>query len=313
MRKLGWLATLIALLALTAWACGGGDDDDGGSDDPGSGNITDACEGDIPDGVPGDVTDDLPDDFPDDLPIYDGADFRCGYSGEADGESAVAGIWTTGDSIDDVKAFYDEELGGDGPWSSAGSGSAAGSTFWTVTKEDSSEGGVITLTSEGDDTVITAVISDDLDDLSGDDDSGSGDEDGDEPASDPDPSGGDDDDGASGDLPDEVDLPDGFPSDDIDIPDGARIINASTFTSGGVQSFVVEFLSQDSVNDLATHFKDSFEGKGWGQSFQTESNGLIAAAYAENDDGSGKVVSLTIGESPYDGYSTVSFSILNSN
>ena len=80
-----------------------------------------------------------------------------------------------------------------------------------------------------------------------------------------------------------------------------------------MQSFVIEFLSQDSVDDLATHFKDSFEGQGWSQAFQQETQGTIVASYAENADGTGKAVTLTIAESSYEGYNTVSFSILNSN
>jgi hypothetical protein len=321
-RKFGWLIALFAVLALTAWACGGGDDDDGGGGGGDSDNISDACDdGDLPGGLPGEVSDDVPDDFPDDFPIYDGADFLCGYSGESEGTTGSAGIWRTGDSLEDVQAFYEEELGGDGPWTSPGSGSSGGSSFWTVTKGDGGEGGVVTLTSEGDDTVITIIVGEDLGDVpSGDDDSSSGDDDGDdeasgdgdEPASDPsdDPSdeGGDDGSG-SADLPDEVELPDDFPSDDVDLPDG-RVTAASSFTSGGVQSWVIEVVSTDSVEDLAAHFRDSFEAKGWAQSFQTETQGLISAAYTENADATGMVVSMTIGESPYEGYNSVNLSVV---
>jgi hypothetical protein len=299
------------------WACGGGGDDNGSGD---GGNVSDACDdGDIP-GVAGEISEDVPDDFPDDLPIYDGADFRCGYQAETDDASGVAGIWTTGDSLEEVTSFYDDEFSGDGPWVSQGSGSAGGSSFWTVTHDDDAEGGVVTLTSEGDNTAITVVVSDDLSDLpSGDDDdsaSGNDDDssrddgdssgdDGDGATSDPDDSDtGDDPGSGDAELPPAVDLPDDFPSD-VPLPDAIVITNASSFSGGGANTYIVEFHSQDSIDELSNHFKSAFEGQSWSQALHTESNGQVFDTYAENDDGTGSAVTVTIYESDVPGYNIV--------
>ena len=301
MRIFRWVMVLAAVLALTAWACGGGDDDDGNGGD-GNVDVTDACAGDLPGDLPDDVSEADEGDFPDDLPIYDGADFECGFSGEDTGTGLV-GVWSTDDSVEDVKAFYDEELSGDGPWTSQSDGTSADSSFWAVTHEDDGQGGLVTVLSDGDNTAITVVISDDLGDISGGDETPTGSA-GDEPTPD---------DGATGsgseDLPDEVDLPDGFPSDDVPLPDDARVTGASSFSTGGVTSFIVEVYSQDSIDDLAAFFKSEFEGQGWTQVVQTNVSGEIVATYAENADVSGTVVNISITESSVDGYNTVGLSV----
>ena len=317
MRLLRWVMVLMALVALTAYACGGGDDDngDGGNGGDGDGgDVTGSC-GDVP-GIVGGVSDDLSDDFPDDFPIYDGADFKCGYNGESNGVSGVAGIWGTGDDIDDVKTFYDDELGGDGPWTAASDGTSAGSSFWIVSHDDG-KGGIVTVTEDGDDVAITVVISDDLNDLpNGDGDSSDGDSGSDDDDSSSDGDSGDDDGPTSdndpgivdGDLPEEVDLPDDFPTD-VPLPDDIRVTNAFSSSSAGIDTFIVEFLSQDSIDDLRSHFKDAFEGQSWTQSFQSESNGQVFDTYAENDDGTGTAVTVTISESDVSGYNTVGLTV----
>jgi hypothetical protein len=292
---------LIAVLALTAWACGGGDDDDGGGDGGNGGDVTDACGADLPGNIPGlpDAADEAGEgDFPDDLPIYDGADFECGFSGETDGSSGMVGIWSTGDSVDDVKAFYDGEFSGDGPWTSESDGTAAGSSFWTITHEDDAQSGFVTVLADGDNTAITIIVGDEFADGG---DGGDTPDDAGERTPDDSRSG-------SSDLPDEAELPDDFPSD-IPLPDGARVTNASSFTSGGVTSHVVEIYSQDSIDDLASFFQSEFEGQGWTQTLQTESNGEIFASYADEPDATGTLVTISITESGVEGYNLIGLSV----
>jgi hypothetical protein len=281
-----FLLLLAALVALTAWACGGGDDK---TDLPGGGEVN--------------VSDDLPDEFPDDFPIYDGADFQGAVTGQQGGVEGLVATWETGDDLDDVQAFYDGEFSGDGPWDSTGDGDTGDSAFWSVQNTGDDKSGFVTVASADGTTTIAVVISDDLADLPTEDDadSGSGDE------APPDDGGSN---SGSADLPAEADLPDDFPSDDVPLPDDIRVTNATSFTTAGVTSFLVEFYSQDSVDALAAHFKDELEAKGWSQSFQQESGDGVYAAYAENpDDATGSVVTVTIAESEVDGYNTVAMTV----
>jgi hypothetical protein len=289
------LILAFTLAAATAWACGGGDGDD--TIDIGDGEVN--------------VSDDLPDDFPDDFPIYDGADFQNAITGEQGGVEGLIATWETDDSFDDVKSFYDSEFS-DGPWTSTGSGTTGDeSAFWSVQNTDDEKAGFVTILGADGKTNISVVISDELSDLptvesdegdSGDDEgSGDGEDDG--------SGGGSGDDVPAADLPEESELPDDFPSDEVPLPDDIRVTSSSSFASGGVTTHIVEFYSQDSVDDLASHFKDEYEGRGWTQSFQTESDGQVYAAYAENADATGTTVTVTITESLVEGYNTVGLTV----
>jgi hypothetical protein len=286
---------LIAFAALAGWACGGGDDGDV----------------DLPSGGEADISDELHDEFPDDFPIYDGADLEASYTGESQGVEGLVATWTTGDSIDEVRTFFDDEFDGDGPWDAQGDIQTGDSTIWNVSN-DNGDVAVVTAVEEDGETSISVILSDELRDLPTDDgdDDGSDGDDGSDDSSD-DSSDDEGSDSGAGDLPDAVDLPDDFPSGDVPLPDDIRITNATSFTTSGVTSYVVEFLSQDSTDDLATHFRDAFAGMGWDQAFQQEAAGTITASYTENQDATGSVVSVTIYESSYDGYNTVALSIVN--
>ncbi len=152
-----WMIALLALVAVTAAACGGGDDDTGNPSGGGEGN----------------VSDDLPDDFPDDFPIYDGADFEGSFSGEQDGVPEIVASWTTDDDLDDVRTFYDAEFSGDGDWTAETDGTTDDSSFWSVRKNLGGDAVFVTVASDGDTTSITVIISEDLNDLPIDDDDSS--------------------------------------------------------------------------------------------------------------------------------------------
>ncbi len=304
---LKWIAMMAASTAmLAAAACGGGGDEK--TIDLGDGNeIT--------------VGEDLPDDFPDSFPIYDGADLQGATTGEQDGITGIVATWTTGDSFDDVVAFYNDAFES-GEWTVTLTGSAGGSTYWAVGNTDGSKAGYVAI-ADGDDVLISATVGDNPDDASGSGDDGSSDDgsssDGDSSSDDGDSSSDDGSDGSSddgssssddgsgdssgsADLPDEVELPDDFPSDLVSLPDG-RITSAQSYSSNGQDTYMVGFITQESPDDVADAFASEMTGKGYTETLRTSDGTGVYAAYTESDDGTGNVIVLSLVESSsYDGY-----------
>jgi uncharacterized protein YaaQ len=278
---LKWIALVVASATmLAAVACGGGDDKK--TIDLGDGNeIT--------------VGDDLPDEWPDDFPVYDGADLQGSTRGTQDGITGVTATWTTGDSVDDVAAFYNDEFES-GPWSVTLSGNAGGATYWAVENSDGSKAGYVSVTGDGgDDTIITAIVGDNPDGASGSGDSGN-----DDGSSSNDGSGGS---SSSADLPDEVDLPDDFPTDLVSVPDGARITSGQSFSSSGQTTFMVGFITEDTVDDVGDAFEREMASKNFSQTLSSSDGNGVYAAYSENDDGTGAIIVLSVNESSsYEGY-----------
>jgi hypothetical protein len=278
----------IVLLALTA--CGGGD----------SKTVTG------PDGEEVTIGTDLPDSFPDDFPVYDGADLQGAIQGEQDGIEGIVATWTTGDSLDDVAAFYDSEFE-DGPWTVTLEGSVSGSTYWAVEHPDGKVG-YISL-AESDEVAIIATVGDDpdrasSDDGSSDDSDGESDDSSDDGSSD-DEASSDDDDVSSDDdggevvqnLPDEVDLPDGFPTDLLSFPDDIRITTGTSYSANGQTTYMVGFFTEDSAKDVSDYYKSLLEGKGYNQSVQTSDATGVYSAYAENTDGTGTIIVVSVNDS----------------
>jgi len=292
---------LLAVLGLALFAACGGDDKTIATED---GEIT--------------ISDDLPDEFPDDFPVYDGADLQGSYRGESEGVEGIVATWTTGDSIDDVAAFYERELD-DGEWTtqSQGDQGALGSFFFAL-NSDESKAAYVYISGNDDDTTILVTVGDNDGTLTGDDGSDDGSSDGSDDGSTDDNSSGDDssgddstDDGSSGsaELPDEQDLPDDFPSDRVPLPGDARVTGSSSFSSGGTNTFFVEFYSQDSADELADHFKSELPANGWTESLTSESDGEIFLSFAPEGGVSTSGVTIIIADSPADGYRLVSISM----
>ena len=310
-----WFALLAASIVMFGTAaCGGGGGDDQTID--------------LGDGNEVSVSDDLPNDFPDSFPIYEGADLQGTTRGEQDGITGIVATWTTGDSFDDVVAFYNDAFES-GEWSVTLTGSAGGSTYWAVGNTDGSKAGYVAI-SDGDDTLISATVGDNPDGASGstDDGSGSGEDSSGDGSSDDGSSSGDgssdgdsssdgtdsdnvsdpsDDDtgesAGSADLPDEVALPDEFPTDLVSIPEGARITSGQSYSSNGQDTFMVGFMTEESVDDVADAFASEMSGKGYTETLRTSDGTGVYAAYTENDDGTGTVIVLSLVESSsYDGY-----------
>jgi hypothetical protein len=260
---------------------------------------------------------DLPDDFPDSFPIYDGADLQGAIQGEQDGIVGIVATWTTGDDASDVADFYENAFGGD-EWTVVLSGSAGGSQYWSVEQSNGDQVGYVAV-SGGDETTIMATVGDDPNATSSDGDSSSDDEassdgddgDSDEASSDDDGSSDDevssDDDGSGSDveanLPDAVELPDGFPSDIVSIPDDARVTTSQSYSANGQETFIVGFFTKDEAKDVGEHYKNELEGNGFTQSFQTSDANGVYAAYAENDDGTGTIIAISVNDNnSYEGY-----------
>lgn len=282
-------------------ACGGGDGKT--IDVPGGGEIN--------------VGEGVPDDFPDDFPIYDGADSKGGYSGEQDGVQGFYAVWETGDSLEDVVAFYESEFE-DGPWTSEGNFNSAGTTLITVTNDSSNQAGGVSLSEVDGKTTILAFVGDDPgqdagegDSSSGDDSSGgdsSGNSSSDNGSSDD--SSGDDSSSDSGsgsaDLPEEVNLQDEYPEDEIPLPDNARVTASTSFSSGGTSSIYITIYTTESIEDLEQYYKDTLEAAGYADSFSSNSNGEVFLSYTRGADSTtpeAAVVSLR--ESDVEGYRQV--------
>jgi hypothetical protein len=286
-----WLAAaaILTTLAIAGVACGGGDEK---TIDLGDGDeIT--------------IGGDLPDDFPDDFPIYDDADLQGAVQGEEEGIEGIVATWTTGDDLDDVTAFYEDAFD-DGPWKTTAEGTASGTSYWAVENSETGKVGYVSVSGGGDEVAIIATVGDNPDAASsgGDDsDDSASDDDGsdDEASSDGSDGGG----GGDTSLPEEIDLPSDFPSDDVPLPDDAHVNTANTVTSNGITIFTVGFYSKESVDDLASFYKNELEGQGFTQSIQTSDQNGIYAAYAENSDGSGRTVIVTAYDGDVDGYRQV--------
>ena len=285
---------VVALMGLAFLAaCGGGDNNK--TIDTGDGKVT--------------VSDDLPDEFPDDFPVYKDADLQGSYQGENEGVSGIVASWTTGDSADDVTNFYKDKLNGDN-WKIQSSGTSGGGSFFVVLNKDESKAGYVVIGEADGDTSIIVTVGDNPDSASGDGSSGDDTED----TSGEDTSGNDnssgDDGSSSAQLPEEQDLSDDFPSDRVPLPDDSRVTSSSSISSGGQNSFFVEFFSKKSTDELRDYFKDTLTGKGWTEALASESGGEVYLSYTPSDESAASSVTVIITDANVDGYRTVSLSVV---
>ncbi len=247
------------------------------------------------------VSTSLPDDFPDNFPVYDGADLEGAVEGEQEGIKGIVATWTTNDSFDDVKAFYEGKFEG-GAWKSTLNGSAGGSVYWSLDETDGDRVGYVAV-SDGDKVSIIATVGNDPNLVSGGSETPGTDET--PPASDPGTGSG----GGTSELPDEVDLPNDFPSDRVPLPDDARLFTANAVSVGGERSFGLSLYTKDSIEGAAQSYQDKLEGSGYSQTFETSDANGEYALYAENSDGTGIVVGVTINEGDVEGYRLVVLSV----
>jgi hypothetical protein len=300
MRKFLWLAAPLALaLGVVAAACGG--DDKKTIDVPGGGEV--------------EVGGDIPDGFPDNFPVYDGADVTAGYRGEQEGNEGFFVSWETDDDLDDVQAFYEEELDKNG-WELSGTFSSGDGVVLSATHAADKLSGGVTIGEADGKTSIAAFVGDDTSATSdgSDDDEDTPDDAGDDSSDDEDTpdDAGSDDGASSGDaeLPDEVELDDNYPEDEIPLPDDARVTSSSSFSSGGQTSVFVQMYVQQSPADIEDFYTTTLEGAGYAEVFRTSSEGSIFLTYNKDADGfSGDSAIVNIAESDVTGYADVQVTI----
>ncbi len=102
----------------------------------------------------------MPTGFPADFPIYSGARLTSQGSFTTSGKTSWAMTWETTDSVEAVKAFFDDKLNKD-PWSAGFSGMTNGTYSAVFTRKDnSSYGGILGVdaTKKSGVTAITLVL-----------------------------------------------------------------------------------------------------------------------------------------------------------
>jgi hypothetical protein len=283
MKRILLIAGLLGLLAVAS-ACGGG----------GSKQVT------LP-GGDGDVKvtsgDKLPSDFPDDFPIYKGANLTGTVSGEQEGQNGYFATWETDASADDVTSFYKEALDKD-PWKTSGVITTGEGAMITFTRADNEDfGGLVTVSSSDDKTLLVVFVGE-----------GTGlapsDEADEEPTPEEEATPQEEEPSAQAELPDEVALPDDYPSDVAPIPDGARVIDASSFTTDGQTSFAVNYLTKDDPESVADFYGGEVPGNGWSETSRLSSDGEVFLTY-ENQDEAAQLIFSIFPSDDYEGYTEV--------
>jgi hypothetical protein len=290
MNKLLFLVTSFALLAAVAGACGGG----------GKKSVT---VGDTKYTAGGS----LPDSFPKDFPVYGGADFKGSVTTSQQGQSGAAATWETGDSLDKVKAYYSEQLGGKSNWvQDSATDTGAGSFYSFHRNGGDGKEGFLTLTSSDGKTAFIVFIGESR--SAGNATSA--------PAtanSSSSPAAATADSGAAtlapsgADLPPEVALSKDFPKDRVPFPSGARVTSTNSLSAGGTNTFFVEIYVKDFPESVEGYFKDELPKRGWTNSLTSNANGAYFASFSGSDT---EVVTLTIEQSDTLGYAKVGLSVV---
>ena len=284
MKRLLLMVGLLSLLAVAS-ACGGG----------GEKKIT------LP-GGDGEVQvttgGELPSDFPDDFPIFKNAKLTGTVTGEQEGQTGYFATWETDASTQEVTDFYKEALAKD-PWKTAGvftSGEGAVISFTRADNEDF--GGGVTVSGNGKTQVVVF-----LGEGAGLAPSSEAEEEA-QPTPEKKVTPEEEAPPAQAELPDEVALPDGYPSDVAPIPDGARVIDASSFTTDGQTTVVVNYLTKEDPESIADFYGAEVPGGGWSETSRLSSNGEVFLTYENQDEGSQLVLSISKSDT-YEGYTEV--------
>jgi hypothetical protein len=255
-----------------------------------------ACGGDsktvkIPGGGEVSVSDKVPGDFPKDYPVYKGAKVTGSLTGSSKGITGTTVTWETGDSLDKVTAFYADAFKS-GAWKSDSTGQLNDSSFWTGDSSDGKKSHYLMVSKAGDKTTIIVTV---------------GDKQGDTSSSDTPTSGGSTSKTATGGsssgssktatasaesssktpesspLPPEVKLSKDFPTDRVPLPSGARVTGSSSFGQGGSKTYIIEFYTKDSPENVADYFSNEMPKHGWSDAFSSNSNGDYFVTFTAGD------------------------------
>ena len=240
----------------------------------------------------------LPKEFPDDFPIFKGAKLTGTVMGEQEGQAGFFATWETDSSMEEVTDFYKEALDKD-PWKTAGvftSGEGAVISFTRADNEDF--GGGVTVSGNGKTQVVVFLG----------EGAGPAPTDGVEEEQQPTPAKEatpeEEEPSAQAELPDEVELPGDYPADVAPIPDGARIVEASSFTSDGQTTFAVNYLTKEDPESVADFYSAKVPGDGWSETSRLSSNGEFFLTYQNQAEGGELVLSVSKSDT-YEGYTEV--------
>jgi hypothetical protein len=284
-KRFLFVLSLLGLLA-AASACGGGNDKEI-TVPGGDGNVKVTTGG------------DLPSDFPDDFPIYKDAKLTGSVRGEQEGQAGFFVTWETDASVQDVTDFYKAELD-KAPWQTAGTFASAEGSVISFTRTDGTDlGGGVTVASSDGKTQFVVFMGQGAG-LAPTSEATTEEQPTPEENATPEESQPT----AQAELPDQVELPGDYPSDVAPIPDGARITDASSFTSDGQTTFAVTYLTKDDPTSVADFYGSKVPGNGWSETGTFSSNGQVSATYG-NEAENGNLV-ITAGSSDtYEGYTEV--------
>jgi len=292
------LAVPALLLVAVASACGGGSSKT--VNIPGGGKVSVN-------------TGKLPSDFPSDFPVYSGASFQGSVSGGDSSSKGTAATWDTGDSVDKVKSYYDDQLNGTSKWKQVATTNSNGSvSFIFQDKDDSNKGGIVVISTQDNKTQILVTVGNGL--------NGSG---GDSTPSDSSSSGGSSSSGSdttpssssgsatevpsSQPLPAEATLSSDFPKDRVPFPSGARVTSASNIASGGQNMYIIEIYVKDSPDNVNDYFKNELPKHDWTSSTTSNQGGQFFQAWGSATEGEGVIVSIE--KSDTDGYAKVALTV----
>jgi hypothetical protein len=284
MKRLLLIIGLLGLLAVAS-ACGGDEKEITISGDGGDVEIT--------------AGGDLPDEFPDDFPIYEDSNLTGSVKGEYEGQAGFSVSWETDASPEDVTDFYKEALGKD-PWKTSSVITTGDGAMITFTRADNEDfGGLVTVSSSDDKTMFVVFVGEGTGIAPSDEE-----EEAAEPTPEEEATPEEEEAPAQAELPDEVDLPDDYPSDVAPIPDGARVTDASSFTTGGQTTVAVSYLTEDDPESVADFYGAEVPGNGWSETSRLSSDGEVFLTYENQGEAAQLILSIFPSED-YEGYTEV--------
>lgn len=264
MKKIPLLLLPFLILGAIAVGCGGG----GGKKtiDIGGGNKVSVGGG-------------IPSDFPSSFPTYKGASVVGSLAGKNMG--GVTGEWVsweTGDSVDKVTQFYNEQFKS-GSWKATANGTANGSSYWMADSSDGKNTAYVMVSNASGKTNIVAVVGpkESSSSSSGEStstSSGSATETSPtESSSSSSSSSGEATSSSSEPLPAEVKLSSDFPTDRVPLPSGARITSDSSFSSSGTKTSSIEVYIKDTAANVSDYFKNEAPKHNWTNAASYSANG----------------------------------------
>jgi hypothetical protein len=252
---------------------------------------------------------DLPKDFPEDFPIFKGAKLTGSVEGEQEGQTGYFVTWETDSSVEEVTDFYKEELDKD-PWKTTGTFASAEGALISFARADNEDfGGGVTISGNGKTQFVVFMgegaglaPSDQAEEEE------ARPEEEEQPAPEEEAAPEEEEPSAQAELPDEMELPDDYPGDIAPIPDNARIIQASSYTSGGQATFAVTYLTKEDPESIADFYGAEVPG-GWSETGRFSSAGEVFVTYQNQAEGGELVLSVAKSDT-YEGYTEVNI-VLN--